>query len=80
MKTHCVNCKTNTDNENSSVRRINQNILVLVSYCAVCGNKNQDSLKSRSKRIIEQIEDQKSIKQCSIQWLYLLRLKAVVWF
>ena len=39
MKKHCVSCKKNTANKNSSVRKTTQNTLMLVSNCDGCGNK-----------------------------------------
>ena len=39
MEIYCVSCKKNTANENSSVRETNQNRLMLLSNCAVCGKK-----------------------------------------
>ena len=39
MKKYCVNCKKNTANKHSSVRKTRQNTLMLVSSCAGCGNK-----------------------------------------
>ena len=42
METYFVSCKKNTANKNSSVRRIKQNMLILLSNCS---KKNQDSLK-----------------------------------
>ena len=39
MEIYCVSCKKNTVNENSSVRETNQNRLMLLSNCAVCGKK-----------------------------------------
>ena len=39
MENYCVSCKKNTENENSSVRKTKQNRLILLSHCAVCGNK-----------------------------------------
>ena len=39
METYCVSCKKNTTNENSSVRKTQQNRLTLLSNCAVCGKK-----------------------------------------
>ena len=39
METYILRCKRNTANENSSVRKTKQNILILLSNCAVCGNK-----------------------------------------
>ena len=35
METHCVSCKKNTANENSSVRKTK----MLLSNCAACGKK-----------------------------------------
>ena len=39
METYCISCKKNTANKNYSVRRTEQNRLILVSNCAVCGKK-----------------------------------------
>ena len=36
---YCVSCKENTVNKNSSVRKIKQYRLMVVSNCAVCGKK-----------------------------------------
>ena len=66
MKTYCVRCKKNTSNKNSSVRRTKQNSLILVSNRAIYCKKNQGSLTSRSKQVIEQIRDRSSINSYSI--------------
>ena len=42
METYCVICKKNTGNENSSVRKIKQNRLMLLSNYAVGGKKEID--------------------------------------
>ena len=42
MEIYCVSCKKNTANENLSVRRIQQNRLMLISNCAVCGKKKNE--------------------------------------
>ena len=47
METHCVSCKKNTANKNSSVRRTKQNRLMLVSNCAVCGKKKLSFIKNQ---------------------------------
>ena len=47
METYCVNCKKNTANKNSSIRRTKQNRLMLVSNYAVCGNKRRKSIKNK---------------------------------
>ena len=38
METYCVSCKKYTANENSSVRKAKQNILMLLSNRDICGN------------------------------------------
>ena len=55
METYCFSCKTNTANENSSVRKTRQNKLMLVSKCAgsmlvsnIC--KSQTKLDVRQPR------------------------------
>ena len=42
----CVNCKKNTANKNSSVRRTKQNRLTLVSNWAVCTEKKSRLIKN----------------------------------
>ena len=37
METHCVSCKENTENKNSSFRKPKQNRSILLSNCAICG-------------------------------------------
>ena len=39
METYCVCCKENTTNKNSSVRKTEQNSLMLFSSFAVCDKK-----------------------------------------
>ena len=39
MGTYCVSCKTNTANENSSVKKTKQDRLIFLSNCAVCDMK-----------------------------------------
>ena len=41
METYCVSTKKNTANENLSVRKTKQNILMLLSNYAACGQKNR---------------------------------------
>ena len=42
MKMYCISWKKNAANKNSSVRKTKQNRLMLFSYCAVSGRKNQE--------------------------------------
>ena len=46
METYCFTCKTNTANENFSVRRIKQNTSMLLSNCVVCGKKKSVFIKN----------------------------------
>ena len=46
MQTYCVSCKKNTANQNPSVRRTKQNMLILVSNCAACRNKKSSFIKN----------------------------------
>ena len=39
MGMYCVNCQKNAANENSSVSRTKQDILILVSNCVACSRK-----------------------------------------
>ena len=39
MEIYCVSYKSNTENENSSVRKTKQNGLMVLSNCAVCRKK-----------------------------------------
>ena len=51
MESYCLKCKKNTENIDPEVSSsINCRVMIL-SNCAVCGNKK----KTRSKRTIEQI-------------------------
>ena len=45
MEKYFLNYNKNPANENSSDKRTKQNRLIRVSKCAVCGWKNQGSLK-----------------------------------
>ena len=47
MEMHCVSCKKYTSNENSRTRKTKQNRLMLLSNCAVCGNKKSTFMKNK---------------------------------
>ena len=47
METYCVSCKNYTANKNSSVRKTNQNKLMLSLNCAICGKKKSTSIKNQ---------------------------------
>ena len=46
METYCASCKKYTANENSSVRKTKQNILILLSNCAICGKRKSTFIKN----------------------------------
>ena len=52
METYCVSCKKNTANKNSSVRRTKQNRLMLVSNCAICGEKKSRFIKNQEASVL----------------------------
>ena len=47
METHCVSCKKNTANENSSARKAKENRLMPLSNCAICGKKKSIVIKNQ---------------------------------
>ena len=47
METYCVSCKKYTENKNSNVRKTEQNRLMLLSNCAVCGKKKSSFIKNK---------------------------------
>ena len=47
METYCVICKKNAKNKNSSVRKTEQNKLVLLWNCAVSGKKKSNFIKNK---------------------------------
>ena len=51
MESYCVNCKKNTENENSSVRKSKQR-LALLSNCALCGKKKSTFIKIKNSTIL----------------------------
>ena len=55
IETYCVNCKKNTANENSSVRRTNQNRLMLLSNCSVCDKKKLNFINNQELRTFNNI-------------------------
>ena len=49
-----VICKKNTAKENSSVRKTKQNRLMLLSNCAVCGEKKSKFIENQEASSIQQ--------------------------
>ena len=47
MKTYFVSCQKYTANENSSVRKTKQNRLLILSSCAICGNRKSTFIKNQ---------------------------------
>ena len=47
MGAYCVNCKKYTESENLNVTKTKQNRLMLLSNCAVCGEKKSTFMKNK---------------------------------
>ena len=43
---YCVSCKKNTASESSSIRKLKQNRLTLLSNCAACDKKKSRFIKN----------------------------------
>ena len=52
METYCISGKKYTANKHSSVRKTNQNRLMLLSKCAICGKKNELLQKIKNYTIL----------------------------
>ena len=52
METYCVSGKKYTANKNSSVRKIKQNRLMLLSNCAACSKKKSTFIKNKNSTIL----------------------------
>ena len=52
MKSYCLKCRKNTENINPKISKTsNGRTMVIIKMCNYAVVKNQDLLKSRSKRI-----------------------------
>ena len=49
MKSYCLKCKKDTENINPRVSKTSNNRTMILSKCAKCGSKNQDSLKIKKQ-------------------------------
>ena len=49
MSSYSLKCKKNTENINPKVLKTKNGRSMLLSKCAICGNKNQDLLKSKKQ-------------------------------
>ena len=47
METYCISCKKYTANENSNVTKLNKIDLMLLSNCAICGQKKSTFVKNK---------------------------------
>ena len=48
MSSYCLKCKKNLENIKSRVLNTSNGRIMLLSKCAICGNKNQDLLKKKN--------------------------------
>ena len=64
MENYRVSCKKYTANRKSSVRQTKQNILMLLSDCAICGKKKSTFIKNKkSHNFNDQFEKNKIINK-----------------
>ena len=54
MLSYCLKCRRNTESINPRVLKTNNGKTMILSKCAICSSKNQNLLKTRSKRNIKQ--------------------------
>ena len=47
MKTYCLVCRKNTDNNNSKMTKTKNGRLQLKSQCSICGNKKSRFVKKQ---------------------------------
>ena len=57
METYCVSCKKHTDNENSIVRKTNQNRLMRLSNCGICSKEISTFIKNQKLHIFNNISN-----------------------
>ena len=50
MKTYCVSCRKNTENEDAKVIKAKNGRLMLNSSCSVCGNKKSKFVKKQEAK------------------------------
>ena len=43
MKTYCLKCKKDTENINPNISSTSNGKSMILSKCAICGNKNQEA-------------------------------------
>ena len=63
MKTYCIKCRKDTENIDLKIVRTENNRLVMLSKCSVCGIKKIEICKrTRSKKFIKQFRNQNTFK------------------
>ena len=50
MKSYCLKCTKNTENINRRVSKTINGRTMVLSKCRICGNKNQDLLKTKKQK------------------------------
>ena len=58
MQTYCLVCKKNTENKDVKIMKSKNNRIMMVSKCAVCGNKKSRFVREQeAKGIFKRIND-----------------------
>ena len=52
MRTYCVLCKKDTENENPKVFKTMNDRIVLKSTCSVCGNKKSRFISKKNRSLL----------------------------
>ena len=50
MKSYCLKCRKDTENINPKISKTSNNRIMVLSKCAICGDKNQDLLKIKKQK------------------------------
>ena len=50
MKSYCLKCKKDTENINSKVSKTSNDRTVILSKCAICGNKKSRFIKNQEAK------------------------------
>ena len=56
MKSHCLQCRKDTENINSKVSKTSKNKTMVLSKCSICGSKKSRFIKNQeAKRLLSNL-------------------------
>ena len=50
MKSYCLKCRKDTENINPKVSKTSNNIIMVLSKCAICGSKKSRFIKNQEAK------------------------------